>query len=185
MFFELLAIRRSGNIIPVMMASGIHRQVSLRCFVIALAILLIAGAPCVAADSSHGAAKKKVPTLVIKGAFVRLPTDNANSAVVYMKITNNSDKAERLTAAASPVAEQVELHKITKSYGMRRMHEIEEIVLPAHSMVPLKFGTYHLMLVGLNRPLKIGEKVPLELTFSPSGKVKLLVPVANIKTGKR
>jgi len=129
--------------------------------------------------------EKPQHTLIIRDAFVRIPTANTNSAVVYMNIVNNSDKTEHLTEASSPAAEHVELHKIMKSHGMRRMHEVEEIVLPPHTTVQLKLGTYHLMLVGLTHSLEIGAKVPIELTFSLAGKVNLSVPVADITTGKQ
>ncbi|WP_253704782.1 copper chaperone PCu(A)C [Thermus scotoductus] len=38
-------------------------------------------------------------------------------------------------------------------------------------------GKYHLMLEGLKRPLKAGEKVALVLRFQDGSKLKVILPV--------
>lgn len=158
-----------------------------RAFCALTAFLLLATYPCFAeAASKKHVDKNNKPThtLIIKDAFVRMPPPNTSSAVVYMNITNESDKTESLVGATSPASEQVELHKIMKSHGVRKMHEVEDIEIPPHTTVPLKLGTYHLMLVGLNKPLELGAVIPLELSFSLAGKVKLSAPVANMGADK-
>jgi periplasmic copper chaperone A len=41
----------------------------------------------------------------------------------------------------------------------------------------LKPGSYHVMLIGLKKPLKAGETIPLTLDFEKAGKVSLTVPI--------
>ena len=48
--------------------------------------------------------------------------------------------------------------------------------LPRVSVV-LKPGSYHVMLIGLKKPLKDGETIPLTLDFEKAGKVSITVPI--------
>ena len=123
----------------------------------------------------------KGASFLFKDAFVRAVPPDMHSTSVYLTITNNTDHLEKLVGASSKVAEHVELHRIMNDHGLRRMHEIDEIVLPPHSAVALKFGTYHLMLVGLKQPVVAGAKIPVVLRFANAGEVKLLIPVVEVK----
>jgi copper(I)-binding protein len=38
---------------------------------------------------------------------------------------------------------------------------------------------YHIMLLGLKKPLQAGDKFPMMLTFSKAGKVKIVVHVSD------
>jgi copper(I)-binding protein len=44
------------------------------------------------------------------------------------------------------------------------MHGVEEVKLPAGKAVELKPGGYHLMLMGVAKPVTEGQKVPITLT---------------------
>ncbi len=44
------------------------------------------------------------------------------------------------------------------------MRALEKLELPANRTVSLKPGGYHVMLTGIKRELKAGERVPLKLT---------------------
>jgi copper(I)-binding protein len=50
------------------------------------------------------------------------------------------------------------------------MSAVEGVELPANRTVQLAPGGYHVMLMDLKRTLKVGERVPLRLTFELSGK---------------
>src|SRR3712207_7876796 len=45
------------------------------------------------------------------------------------------------------------------------------IVVPAGGTIRLEPGGYHLMLGGLRKPMTLGQKVPLTLTFERAGTV--------------
>ena len=50
--------------------------------------------------------------------------------------------------------------------------ELERLPLPAGASVTFAPGGYHLMFVGLTKPLKAGDTVPATLTFASGAKVK-------------
>ena len=54
------------------------------------------------------------------------------------------------------------------------------LALPPGQAVTLKPGGFHIMLEGLNAPLKRGETIPLHLTFAKSAPVDVVATVAGI-----
>ena len=47
----------------------------------------------------------------------------------------------------------------------REMRRVDAIPLPDHNDVKLESGGYHLMLIGLKKPLEVGDTVPVRLNF--------------------
>ena len=47
----------------------------------------------------------------------------------------------------------------------------------------MKPGGYHIMLMGLDAPLKEGDEIELTLTFEKAGDVKVKVPVGGVAAG--
>src|SRR3546814_16027425 len=79
-------------------------------------------------------------------------------------LLKNSGKADdKLIKAASPVAEQVEIHEHVMDGNAMRMRPVDGVPLPAGGMAELQPGGYHVMLIGLKHPLKRGENFPLPL----------------------
>ena len=62
--------------------------------------------------------------------------------------------------------------------GVMEMREITGgLPVPASGSVELKPGSYHVMLIGLKKPLKAGETIALTLDFEKAGKVSITVPI--------
>jgi copper(I)-binding protein len=80
-------------------------------------------------------------------------------------MTIKSTEALKLVGASSPVARKVEVHKMEMDQGVMRMRPMSKLEIPANSAVALKPGSYHVMLMGISKPLTAGEKVPLTLQF--------------------
>ena len=82
------------------------------------------------------------------------------------------------SAYSSPVADRVEVHTMSMDGDVMRMRAVPALVIPAGGHVDLAPGDgYHLMLIGLKRPLKVGDRVPLTLTFANAGHVDVEMPV--------
>jgi hypothetical protein len=87
------------------------------------------------------------------------------------------EKADRLVAAKSPVADRVEIHNSIMKDGIMKMMQMEELVIPAGEMVMLKPGGFHVMLMGLKKPLTEGTDFPVTLDFAHAGKITVTVHV--------
>ena len=84
----------------------------------------------------------------------------------YMQIKNDSEQAMEITALQSDAFEIVEMHETKMEDGMMKMIELETIPLSARSIVELKPGGKHLMLISPVQPLQIGDIVKVIATFS-------------------
>ena len=124
----------------------------LKCVLMALVLV----APMAAAQS-----------VSIANAWARATAPGQKTAGVYLDLRSNSDTA--VVAAGSPLAAGAELHSMTMQDGVMRMRPLRRIDLPAGKTVRLAPNGMHLMLVGLKRELKAGEKLPIVLSLQSSG----------------
>jgi copper(I)-binding protein len=90
----------------------------------------------------------------------------------FMIISNRGKTADRLISASSPVANEVQLHNMTMDGGIMRMRQVEGgIAIPANGRLELKPGSYHIMFMGLKRPLRQGERFAVTLRFKQAGQL--------------
>jgi copper(I)-binding protein len=88
-----------------------------------------------------------------------------------------STEGARLIGAASPVAGVVEIHEMVMEGSVMRMRAVSAVDLPPGRSVELKPGGYHVMLMDLKRPLRAGERIPLELRIETRDKRLVTQPV--------
>ena len=104
--------------------------------------------------------------------WMRATAPGAKVAGGFMTIKNKGDAPDRLVAAASPVAERVELHVHIHEGGVMKMRQVPGFDVPADGQFVLKPGGAHLMFVNIKRQIKEGEKIPVTLTFEKAGEVQ-------------
>ena len=91
----------------------------------------------------------------------------------YMTLRNNGELTDRLIKITSPIAERAEIHETKIENGMAMMRPIAGVELKRRASVQLKPGGMHVMLMGLSRPLKEGERIKLSLTFERAGTIDI------------
>ncbi len=84
----------------------------------------------------------------------------------FMTLVNNSETAYALTSVSFSGANVVEIHETSMNEGMMRMRKVSQIDIPANGSAELKPGSYHIMLIGLEKEMKAGTAETLTLTFS-------------------
>jgi copper(I)-binding protein len=110
------------------------------------------------------------------------PTRGTPIGVVYLRIENHADEADRLVSVASSAARRAQLHETVHDGDTVKMERRSALLIPARGDVELAQGGLHIMLIGLREPLRIGQKVPLRLGFERAGRVQLWVPVVPIES---
>lgn len=115
------------------------------------------------------AADAKVGSIKIDDAWARTGQPGQVSAA-YMEIENKGD-ADKLVSANCDCAKATELHDVKMVDGTMKMVQAQAMDVPAKGDLKLKPGSYHIMLIGLNRPLLAGEKLPIKLKFEKAGEV--------------
>ena len=126
----------------------------------------------------------------VSNAWARATAPGQDTASVQLTIT--SKKAATLVGAASGSAQSVEIHSMAMEGEMMQMRQIDELPLPAKTRVSLGQGDcelhnnlqtcYHLMLIGLRKPLTVGHKLPFALTVKfADGKTTLVRVLAEVR----
>jgi copper(I)-binding protein len=113
------------------------------------------------------------PQISLEDAWARpVPAAGGNDAV-FFRLVNTGNEADQLLGGESPVAESVEIHKTTMEEGVMRMEHIPGLELPAKGEVLLEPGGYHVMLIGVNSSLALGDTLPITLRFEKSGEIQM------------
>jgi periplasmic copper chaperone A len=115
----------------------------------AIIMLVLSGGACAGVSVSNPWVRGVVAGQTVTGAFMTL----------------KSSEDVRLVEAASPVAGKVEIHKMAMENDLMTMRPISALEVPANTVVELRPGGYHVMLIDLKKPLVTGERIPLKLTF--------------------
>jgi copper(I)-binding protein len=113
--------------------------------------------------------------LEVSDAWARATPAKAENGVAYLTITTPTP--DRLVSVSSPVAKKAELHTMEMAGMVMKMRPLAGLDIPAGQSVTLKPGGEHIMLMGLNGPLREGQSFPLTLTFEKAGAREVTVPV--------
>ena len=102
------------------------------------------------------------------------PAAQGGNGAGFLSLTSKSKAADRLVSASSPVAGRVEIHESMIMDGKAMMHPRPGgMPVPAGGKAEMKPGGWHLMFMGLKRPLAVGDRFPATLTFQKAGKVQV------------
>jgi copper(I)-binding protein len=111
----------------------------------------------------------------VKDAWARPALQGQSATGAFMTLTARD--GARLVGAASPVAGVVEIHEMVMEGSVMKMRAVGGLDLAPGRSVELKPGGYHVMLMDLKRPLKAGERVPVELRFEMRDKRMVTQPI--------
>jgi copper(I)-binding protein len=99
------------------------------------------------------------------------PAAAGTNGVGYMVLANHGRAADALEKAESPIARRVEMHASSMSGGVMSMTNVAKVPVPAGGRATFGPGAYHLMLLGLTRTLKPGDREPVTLTFASGARI--------------
>lgn len=113
-------------------------------------------------------------SLKISQPWARATPKGASIGGGYLTITNTGTEPDRLVGGTTGVAKSLELHQMSMDNGIMKMRPVTGgLEIKPGQTVELKPGGYHLMLVGLKRPLVEGQHFQANLTFAKAGTVGL------------
>lgn len=120
----------------------------------------------------------------IQKAWARPAVKYANSAL-YFVIVNNSTKTDTLLDAESKIAEEIEVHEsFKKDNDKMGMRPAGKLAINPKSEFEFKPGGFHVMLLGVTKDLKIGDKIEVLLLFKNKGKIKIKAEVRDMPITK-
>ena len=151
-----------------------------------LSLALVASLSAPLTAFAHG---DKVGDIEIKHPYARPTlTGQVNGGVFFMGMHNQGKTSDYLVSAKvdPSVAKSTELHRMSMEGDVMKMKQVVNVELPANKMTEFKHGSmdgYHVMLMGVNKPLKVGDKFKLTLQFKNSGSKEVEVWVEIPKAG--
>jgi copper(I)-binding protein len=129
---------------------------------------------------SAAAHEQKAGDLLLEHAWARATPGGAKAGAVFVKIENHGDTADQLLGASSDVAAMTEVHQMSMENDVMTMKPAGVLDIPAHGELVLKPHSYHVMLMGLKKPLVEGDTFVVTLEFAKAGKVDLQVVVGKV-----
>ncbi len=124
------------------------------------------------------------PRIKIENPWIMEPPPGPGTTMMGMVVVNEGDEEDYLVGASSDVARIVEIHRTVMQNGVARMEKQDRVRIPPGSRVEFRHHGYHIMLIGLDRKLKAGDRVRVKLHFKKSGTVEVEVPVVRFHEGE-
>ncbi len=125
------------------------------------------------------AADYKLGSLEIDQPWARATPPTAPTGEGFFTITNKGATPDRLVAMRTPAANQAEIHEMKMEGDVMRMRELDKgLELPPGATVTLSPGGFHMMLIGLKKPLIKDTRVPVTLVFEKAGSIDVELEVA-------
>ena len=119
-------------------------------------------------------------SLMVEGAFARASSGHGKNSAAYLSINNHSPKDDYLIEAKTNVAAMTSIHNHINDKGIMKMRAVKQIAIPANGSIKLQPGGFHIMLMGLKKPLREGDKFDLTLIFKKAGTVLCSVLVKKV-----
>lgn len=102
---------------------------------------------------------------------------NQKISGMFMMLKNSGDTDHAIVKVSGSVAQAVEMHGHQNDNGMMRMRPVEKITIPAGGHTMLQPGGLHVMLIGLNQTLEVGNTVHIKITFEDGSHKMITAPV--------
>lgn len=163
---------------------------------IACAAMLLAPIGLASCSSSETASDTSIAAkqegITIEKQWARTSPMATDMGAAYMELTSPVDDVLTDVSVDASVAGMTQIHETVMEDEMSEssemssgttaapammMQEVDEIALPAGEKVSLAPGGYHVMLMKLVAPLKVGTEIVVTLTFKNAGDVTVTVPV--------
>jgi periplasmic copper chaperone A len=114
--------------------------------------------------------------ITVEHAWARPTASAATTGAAYFTVIDKGS-ADNLVGVRTPIAASAELHETINDNGIMKMRSAPSIALEPGKPVAFKPGGYHVMLMGLKSPLKVGSSFPLTLTFEHAQPVTVTAKV--------
>jgi len=144
---------------------------------IAFAAALVLAQPLFADAMNPNHVHVEVGDLKIHHVWARATAPGAKAGAAYLVVDNNGKTSDTLKSASAPIAPNTMIHESKMTGGVMTMSHVMALSIPAGASVEMKPGGLHVMLMGLESPLKAGTSFRLTLSFEHAGDVTVDVPV--------
>jgi len=126
------------------------------------------------AVTAASAGDYKAGSLDISDPWSRATPKGSSVAAGYMTIKNSGSTSDRLINGSSDVASKFEVHEMRMENGVAKMRPVKGgLEIKPGETVELKPGSFHVMFVGLKKPLSGGDHFKATLVFEKADQVSV------------
>lgn len=100
--------------------------------------------------------------VLVDKAWMRESVPGQDTASLQLNLT--SMKPATLLAVTSPLAAAVKIQRLSRGRGKVKASTVDSLRLAPRQALAFGKDNYALMMVGLKRPLNVGDRVPVSLT---------------------
>jgi len=128
---------------------------------------------------NHNADKNKQQhaNIEISQAWARALPPVVPNGAAYFTLVNHNNKEIVVTGVSSDIAKHSMLHESYFEDSKVAMRHIEELVVGSHKSVTFKPGGFHVMLMGLKKPLTKGGEFTMTLMLKDGSEMTTLVKI--------
>jgi copper(I)-binding protein len=103
--------------------------------------------------------------ITISNAWIRQLPPVVPARAGYAIFTNTASLQDRIKTISSNFFARIEIHQTFEQDGSMRMQLIKTVEIPANGQTNFAPGGTHLMMMQPSEPTKIGQEIPVEVTF--------------------
>lgn len=111
----------------------------------------------------------RISNVVVTDPWARGSIPKVPNGTAYMTISVEGSESDWLIKVTTPLAKKAAIHTNIMESGVIKMREIKAAEVIPGKPTTLQPGGLHIMLIGLNRRLSVGETFPLTLYFQKAG----------------
>jgi copper(I)-binding protein len=130
---------------------------------------------------STAAAETAADETQVDEPYARAVPAVMDNSAMFMTLRNTGSREHALVRAGSDAAKVVELHTHINDNGVMRMRPVPKIDIGAGGATVLKPGGLHVMLIGLQRPLEVGDTVNVDLEFEDGSRKAVVAEVRPVR----
>jgi periplasmic copper chaperone A len=116
----------------------------------------------------------------MEAGWTRGTAVGSDRIAVYGEVINDTEQAVRIVDLAMTGSARVMLHESVLENGRMRMRHVDGLVVAPQSRVRLEPLGLHLMVMGLERPLKVGARMRIVAEDASGGSNELLFKVQSL-----
>ena len=119
--------------------------------------------------------------LEVFNVWARATPRGAQTAAVYIeRVHNSGEETDRIVKVNSILARKSLIHKTEVEGGIAKMIHVKNLEIQAGTSLSFKPGGLHIMMIGIQKPLKQRARFPMTLEFEKAGKIRVTVAVRSI-----
>ncbi|MFZ4124885.1 MAG: copper chaperone PCu(A)C [Rickettsiales bacterium] len=124
---------------------------------------------------------KEAEQFMAHDAWAPPSLDGASVGTAFTTLHNPTDTPIEIKGLSSDIATTVELHNHVMEDGHMMMRRVDPVVIRAKGEMVMKPGSYHLMLIGLKRPLVDGETIYVTISPKEGAPQRIAFPVSQAR----